>query len=78
MVNLLGLLVIALFAYSGYRRGLVRMAASLLALLVAGLLAQPLAPLGALPLVLERATPRLRDGREQALAPPFARTTARL
>ena len=50
MVNLLGLLVIALFAYSGYRRGLVRMAASLLALLVAGLLAQPLAPLGALPL----------------------------
>lgn len=50
MVNFLGLLVIALVAYSGYRRGILRMAASLLALLVAGLLAQPLAPLGALPL----------------------------
>lgn len=50
MINLVGLLIIAAFAYSGYRRGLVRMSASLLALLVAGILAQPLSGLGALPL----------------------------
>ena len=50
MINLIGLLVIALFAYAGYRRGVLRMAASLIALAVAGILAQPLAGLGALPL----------------------------
>ena len=50
MINLIGLLVIALFAYGGYRRGVVRMAASLLALAIAGIFCQPFAGLGALPL----------------------------
>lgn len=50
MINLLGLLIIAAFAFSGYKRGLVRMFASLLALAVAGLVCQPLAGLGAIPL----------------------------
>ncbi|MFN8607843.1 MAG: hypothetical protein U0931_09940 [Vulcanimicrobiota bacterium] len=48
MINLIGLLLIALFAYSGYKRGLVRMFASLLALAVAGLLCQPFSGLGAI------------------------------
>lgn len=47
MINLIGLLLIALFAYSGYKRGLVRMFASLLALAVAGLFCQPFSGLGA-------------------------------
>ncbi|MBS2036618.1 hypothetical protein JST97_16630 [bacterium] len=48
MINLIGLLLIGLFAYSGYKRGLVRMFASLLALAVAGLLCQPFKGLGAI------------------------------
>lgn len=48
MINLIGLLLIALFAYSGYKRGLVRMFASLLALAVSGLLCQPFSGLGAI------------------------------
>jgi hypothetical protein len=50
MLNGIGLIVIALFAYGGYRRGVVRMAASLLALALAGLFCQAFAGLGALPL----------------------------
>jgi hypothetical protein len=48
MINLIGLLLVALFAYSGYKRGLVRMFASLLALAVSGLLCQPFNGLGAI------------------------------
>ena len=48
MINLIGLLLIALFAFSGYKRGLVRMFASLLALAVAGLICQPFSGLGAI------------------------------
>jgi len=47
MINLIGLLVVVVFAYLGYRRGLVRMAASLIALAVAGIFAQPFGGLGA-------------------------------
>lgn len=48
MINLIGLLLIALFAFSGYKRGLVRMFASLLALAIAGLICQPFSGLGAI------------------------------
>ncbi len=48
MINLIGLLLIALFAFSGYKRGLVRMLASLMALAVAGLICQPFSGLGAI------------------------------
>lgn len=47
MINLIGLIFLALFGFLGYRRGILRMAASLIALVVAGLLAQPLSGLGA-------------------------------
>lgn len=47
MINLIGLLLIALFAFSGYKRGLLRMFASLLALAIAGLICQPFSGVGA-------------------------------
>jgi len=50
MINLAGLLIIAMLAYSGYRRGILRMASSLVALALAGLLAQPFSGLGSLAL----------------------------
>ncbi|MBN9418067.1 MAG: CvpA family protein [Candidatus Eremiobacteraeota bacterium] len=48
MINLIGLLLIALFAFSGYKRGLIRMLASLMALAIAGLVCQPFGGIGAI------------------------------
>lgn len=45
MVNLIGLLVLALFGFLGYRRGILSMACSFTALLIAGIWAPYVAPL---------------------------------
>lgn len=47
LINLFGLLFLAVFAYVGYRRGALRMVCSLAALALGGLLAQPTAGIGA-------------------------------
>lgn len=46
LINFLGLLVLLVFGYIGYRRGAMRMVTMLAALAVAGLLAKPTAGLG--------------------------------